>query len=71
LETKFWLKNYDYNVPTTIRYPKFPIQNLVHLAAAQFPHKAAVDFYGSELTFRQVRDQVLRLANVFIRFGVK
>jgi long-chain acyl-CoA synthetase len=71
LEPRFWLKNYDYNVPTTIRYPKFPIQNLVHLAAAQFPHKAAVDFYGSELTFRQVRDQVLRLANVFIRFGLK
>ncbi len=71
METRFWQRNYDYNVPTTIRYPKFPIQNLVHLAAAQFPHKAAVDFYGTELTFRQVRDQVLRLANAFIRFGVK
>jgi acyl-CoA synthetase (AMP-forming)/AMP-acid ligase II len=23
-----WLNNYDYNVPTSIRYPKFPIQNL-------------------------------------------
>jgi long-chain acyl-CoA synthetase len=71
LGTKFWLKNYDYNVPSTISYPKFPIQNLVHLAAAQFPSKAAVDFYGSELTFRQVRDQVLRLANAFIRLGIK
>jgi long-chain acyl-CoA synthetase len=71
LEAKFWLKNYDYNVPATISYPKFPIQNLVHLAAAQFPSKAAVDFYGSELTFRQVRDQVLRLANAFTRLGLK
>ncbi len=71
MEPRFWLKNYDYNVPATIRYPKFPIQNLVHLAAAQFPHKTAVDFYGSKLTFRQVRDQLLRLANAFIRFGVK
>ena len=71
MEAKFWLKNYDYNVPATISYPKFPIQNLVHLAAAQFPSKAAVDFYGSELTFRQVRDQVLRLANAFTRLGLK
>ena len=71
MEAKFWLKNYDYNVPATISYPKFPIQNLVHLAAAQFPSKAAMDFYGSELTFRQVRDQVLRLANAFTRLGLK
>jgi len=71
LEARFWQRNYDYNVPTTIHYPKFPIQNLVHLAAAQFPHKPAVDFYGSEVTFRQVRDQVLRMANAFIRFNIK
>jgi long-chain acyl-CoA synthetase len=71
VETRFWQRNYDYNVPTTIRYPKFPVQNLVHLAAAQFPHKPAVDFYGSELTFRQVRDQVLRMANALIRLGMK
>jgi len=44
---------------------------MVHLAAAQFPQKAAVDFYGSELSFKQVRDSVLRLANAFIRSGVK
>lgn len=67
----FWQKNYDYNVPTSIRYPKFPIQDLVHLAAAQFPHKAALDFYGSELSFRQVRDSVLGLAHAFIRMGVR
>lgn len=71
METRFWQKNYDYNVPTAIRYPKFPVQGLVHLAAAQFPHKPAVDFYGSELTFRQVRDQILRMANAFIRLGIK
>ncbi|HOD70127.1 MAG: Long-chain-fatty-acid--CoA ligase [Deltaproteobacteria bacterium ADurb.BinA179] len=71
MEKCFWQKNYDYNVPVSIRYPKFPIQNMVHLAAAQFPQKAAVDFYGSELSFKQVRDSVLRLANAFIRSGVK
>ncbi|MDD5170465.1 MAG: AMP-binding protein, partial [Syntrophales bacterium] len=71
LETRPWLQNYDYNVPKTIQYPKFPVQNLVHIAAATFPHKAATNFYGSELTFRQIRSQMLRLANALVKLGVK
>ena len=71
METRFWQKNYDYNVPRSINYPKFPIQNFVHLAAAQFPHKAAVDFYGFELTNVQVRNQMLRMANALIHLGIQ
>jgi long-chain acyl-CoA synthetase len=71
MEERFWLNNYDYNVPTSIRYPKFPIQNFVHLAAAQFPNKAATDFYGSELTFTQIRFQMLCMTNALVGLGVK
>jgi len=71
LQTKPWHAHYDYNVPTTIRYPKIPVQNLMHMAAAQYPHKAAFYFYGCELTFTQLRKQVLRLANAFGSLGVK
>jgi long-chain acyl-CoA synthetase len=71
LESRFWHNNYDYNVPTSIRYPKFPIQNLVHLAAAQYPHKAAVDFYGTELSNSQIRNQMLRMANALVSLGIK
>jgi len=71
LEARFWHNNYDYNVPTSIRYPKFPIQNLVHLAAAQYPHKAALDFYGTELSNSQIRTQMLRMANALVSLGIK
>jgi long-chain acyl-CoA synthetase len=71
MEARFWQKNYDYNVPPSVNYPKFPIQNFVHLAAAQMPHKAAVDFYGSELTNVQVRNQMLRMANTLTRLGIQ
>lgn len=71
MQTKPWHAHYDYNVPTTIRYPKIPVQNLMHMAAAQYPHKAAFYFYGCELTFTQLRKQVLRLANAFGSLGVK
>lgn len=71
MEKRPWLSNYDYNVPKTIQYPKFPVHNLIHLAAATFPHKAATSFFGSELTFRQLRTQVLRMANALLKMGVK
>lgn len=71
METRPWQQNYDYNVPKTIQYPKFPVQNLVHIAAATFPHKAATSFFGSEMTFRQIRSQVLRMANALMKLGVK
>lgn len=71
MEARFWHSSYDYNVPISLRYPKFPIQNFVHLAAAQFPHKVGIDFYGTEMTFPQIRSQVLRLSNALVGLGVK
>ena len=71
METRIWHKFYDYNVPLDVRFPRMPIQNLLHVSAAQFPHKACTSFYGSELTFRQVRSQVLRLANALMKMGVQ
>jgi len=71
LNSNHWQKVYDYNVPTTIRYPRFPVQNLLNLAAAQFPHKVSTTFLGSELTFSQIRSQSLRLSNALIHLGLK
>lgn len=70
-ETKPWTKCYDYNVPHTIQYPRIPVQNFLHLAAATYPHKAATNIYGSTMTFRQIRSQVLRMANALTQMGVK
>ncbi len=70
LETRPWHKNYDYVVPTSIRFPKFPVQNFLHLAASQYPFKPATDFYGSQITFSDLRKQTLRLANALVQLGV-
>lgn len=71
MESRFWTKNYDYSVPTTIRYAQNPIQEFVHLAAAFHPQKAATDFYGSIITFREMRTNILRMANALVRQGVR
>jgi len=70
VENRPWQKFYDFNVPKSIRYPRVPVQNLFHLTAATFPDKAALNMGGSELTFWQLREQMLRLANALGKMGV-
>jgi long-chain acyl-CoA synthetase len=65
-----WHKHYDYNVPTTIRYPRIPIQDLLQLPANAFPDKAALNFFGTEMTFAQLRTNVLRMANALGALGI-
>jgi long-chain acyl-CoA synthetase len=71
METRPWHRHYDYNVPTTIRYPRIAAQGLFQLAAGTFPDKPATNFYGTELTFWQIREQMLRMANALGILGVK
>ena len=71
METKFWHKNYDYNVPTSVRYPQIPVHELVHLAASIVPDKPATNLYGSEITFSKLRKQIVRMANALAGLGVK
>ena len=71
METRFWQRYYDYNVPKTIQYPNIPVHTLVHVAAAAAPHKAATNFFDTEITFRQIRSQILRLANAFRKMDIK
>ena len=71
MEEKSWHKLYDYYVPTTIRYPRVPIQKLFHRAAAIHTDRTAIHFYGTELTFWQLREQVLRFTYALGRLGIK
>ena len=71
MDEKPWQKLYDYYVPNTIRYPKIPIQKLFQAAAAQYSDRTAINFYGTEITFWQIREQMLRMANALTRLGVK
>lgn len=65
-----WHKHYDYNVPTTIRYPRLAVHDLLQLPANAFPDKAALDFFGTTISYWEMRNQVLRLANALAALGV-
>lgn len=70
IEERPWHQHYDYNVPTTIRYPRLPVHELLQLPANAFPDKAAFNFYGTEMTFYELRNYVLRMANALGALGV-
>lgn len=71
METKPWHRHYDYNVPTTIRYPRVPAQDILQISAGTNPDKAALNFYGTEMTFWELRQQALRMANALGAIGVQ
>ena len=66
-----WQRHYDYNVPLTIRYPRVPAHYFLNIPAGNFPNKPATNFYGTEITFWDLRQQVLRMANALGEMGVK
>ncbi|MFH0789687.1 MAG: long-chain fatty acid--CoA ligase [Pseudomonadota bacterium] len=71
MEPRPWQRHYDFEVPLTLRYPRIPAQDFLHFAANGFPDKAAYNFYGSEMSFYDLRRQVLRLANALGGLGVQ
>ena len=71
MENRPWQRHYDYNVPTTIRYPRIPAHHLLQIPTSSFPDKAALNFYGTETSFYTLRTQILRMANALGELGVQ
>ena len=71
MTTKPWHNYYDYNVPTTIRYPRVAAHELLDLPAGAYPDKAALIFFGSEMTFYELRQESRRFANALAGLGIQ
>jgi len=71
MESRPWQRHYDYAVPLTIRYPRIPCHDLLNIPTNYFPRKPAVNFYGTEMTFRDLRANVWRMANALGNLGVR
>jgi long-chain acyl-CoA synthetase len=71
MESRPWHDHYDYNVPTTLRYTRIPAHSIFQIAAGTYPDKAALNFYGTQMTFWQLREQMLRLTNALGELGIK
>ena len=71
MEQKPWLKLYPKEIPTTINYEKKPVQSYLTEAAAKYPNKVAVHFMGKEMTFKEIYDSALKMANYLRSIGIE
>ncbi|MBU0516273.1 MAG: hypothetical protein KJ621_16035 [Proteobacteria bacterium] len=65
-----WRRHDDGGVPTTIRYPRISVGDLLQRPVAGLPDKPALEFFGSTTTFRRLRLQALRLTDALGALGV-
>ena len=68
---KPWLKFYEPDVPENIDIPDKPLFEVLTDAAKDFPDNTACIFLGNEKTYKQVSEEVDRLANALEKLGIK
>lgn len=71
MQSRPWQRHYDWNVPETIRYPRIMAHELLGISVSAFPDKPATHFFGTELTFWELRCRVLRMAHALGEAGVR
>jgi long-chain acyl-CoA synthetase len=67
---RIWHKSYDPGVPFSREYPETCLPQILEQNAGLYPDSIATDFFGYRLTYSQLWDHVLRLANGLKQMGV-
>jgi long-chain acyl-CoA synthetase len=68
---KPWLSLYPEEIPHEINFEGRTLQSYLKQAAEEFPTKTAISFLGKKLTFEEVYDQSLKLANYLKGLGIE
>ncbi|MEK3890457.1 AMP-binding protein [Bacillus sp. FSL K6-3431] len=71
METKPWLNLYPDAISPTLNYEHKPVHSYLTEAAEKYPDKVAVHFMGKELTFKEVYECALKMANYLQDIGIK
>jgi long-chain acyl-CoA synthetase len=65
-----WLQHYDPGVPRNVKFEDVTVPQFLERAAANHPDVTAVMFLNGRLTYRELKDQVDRLATALAALGV-
>src|SRR6266849_7128204 len=68
---KPWLRYYAKGVPATVEVPRKSVSQVFDEATDRWADRAAVAFYGREITYRELREGADRLAAAFADMGVR
>ncbi|UFS60242.1 long-chain-fatty-acid--CoA ligase [Subtercola endophyticus] len=66
-----WLSSYAEGVPSDIELPTGSLVDLIESSVSKFGPKVALEFFGSETTYRELGEQIDRAAEGLRRLGVK
>jgi len=66
-----WLAQYAPGVPAEIDISDESLADLLATSVTRFADLVALDFYGATTTYRDLGDQVVRMANVLLGLGVR
>ena len=66
-----WLAQYAPGVPHEIEVTDESLSDLLEASVARFADLDALDFYGATTTYRDLGDQVARMATVLLGLGVR
>lgn len=70
MEYRPWHDHYDPFVPTTLRYPKIPVYEFLRIAASMGRDRACTDFFGTKISFYEMRQLALRMSGAFAKLGI-
>ncbi len=66
-----WFKHWPPLLTKTLEYPKVPLFEFVETSARRFGDKAAVIYYGREITYSELLDNIERFATYLASAGIK
>ncbi|MBN1849502.1 MAG: AMP-binding protein [Deltaproteobacteria bacterium] len=69
--TRPWQRHYHFDVTTPIRYPRVPNREFLQASAKAFPDKTALHFFGTAMTFWDLRIHILPMTNALGSLGVQ
>ncbi len=69
--TRFWVKNYDKEVPAEIEFPEINIYELLERAAENYGKRSAIYFLKKRMNYKKLKDNVDKLATALVNLGLK
>jgi long-chain acyl-CoA synthetase len=71
MENKPWLSQYPDEIPKTLQLEEKPVHAYLTEAAGNYAEKIAIHFMGKELTYKEVYESSLKLANYLRKIGIE
>jgi acyl-CoA synthetase (AMP-forming)/AMP-acid ligase II len=68
---RIWLKSWPAGIPQQLVFPERPLHEFLRESARKYPEKVAIQYYGTQIRFKELDGQSDRLAAALMDFGIK